>query len=228
VTLDFTNVDIPMATPLVGTLPLLFTKALTPVQLSTDPMAVGSLDQYPMVQFRSSCAHTPETKLRTSSPVLTADGFFALDLMAQIVSSCAELSCSFDLHRNSVLFLSFLPQMENLTPSWLSSCSSNLLLSLQGVQQPCEDPSVDSSSKFQNSKSSLLLLCLSAQYLNAHQAEYLFTERSTVLSSVHSLLLLNAHLAEFHRTPQRFCLQLCFSYTAFPPEVFNNLKVFTL
>jgi hypothetical protein len=63
VTPDFTNVDIPMATPLVGTLPLLFTKALTPMQLSTDPMAVGSLDQDPTVQFHSSCAHTPETKL---------------------------------------------------------------------------------------------------------------------------------------------------------------------
>ena len=66
VTLDFMNVDIPMATPLVGTLPLLFTKALTPMQLSTDLMAVGSLDQDPTVQFRSSYAHTPETKLRAS------------------------------------------------------------------------------------------------------------------------------------------------------------------
>jgi predicted permease len=37
------------------------------------------------------------------------------------------------------------------------------------------------------------------------------------------LALLNAHLAELYRTPQRFCLQLCFS-TALPPEVFNNLK----
>jgi hypothetical protein len=63
VTLDFTNVDIPMATPLVGTLPLLFMKALNPVQLLTDPMVAGSLDQDPTVQFRSSCAHTPETKL---------------------------------------------------------------------------------------------------------------------------------------------------------------------
>jgi hypothetical protein len=59
VTLDFTNVDIAMATPLVRTLPLLFTKSLTPVQLSTDPMAVGSLDQDPTVQFCSSCACAP-------------------------------------------------------------------------------------------------------------------------------------------------------------------------
>jgi hypothetical protein len=59
VTLDFTNVDIPMATPLVRTLPLLFMKALTPVQLSTDPMVVGSLDQDPMVRFCSSCACAP-------------------------------------------------------------------------------------------------------------------------------------------------------------------------
>jgi hypothetical protein len=63
VTPNFMNVDIPMAMPLVGTLPLLFTKDLTPVQLSTDPMAIGSLDQDPMVQFRSFCVHTPETKL---------------------------------------------------------------------------------------------------------------------------------------------------------------------
>jgi hypothetical protein len=42
----------------------------------------------------------------------------------------------------------------------------------------------------------LFSLCLSAQCLNAHLAEYLLTERPTVLSSVHSLHLLNAHLAE--------------------------------
>jgi hypothetical protein len=30
-------------------------------------------------------------------------------------------------------------------------------------------------------------------------------------SSVHSLHWLNTHLTELHRTPQRFCLQLCFS-----------------
>jgi hypothetical protein len=34
---------------------------------------------------------------------------------------------------------------------------------------------------------------------NAHLAKYLLTEHSTVLSSVHSLHLLNAHLAELHR-----------------------------
>jgi hypothetical protein len=50
----------------------------------------------------------------------------------------------------------FSHRWRNWMPSWLSFYSSNLLLSLQGVQQPCEDPSVDSSSKFQNSKSSLL------------------------------------------------------------------------
>jgi hypothetical protein len=48
-------------------------------------------------------------------------------------------------------------------------------------------------------------------------------ELTTEFFSVHSLHLLNAHLAELYRTPQRFCLQLCFS-TALPPEVFNNLK----
>jgi hypothetical protein len=94
VTPDFMNVDIPMATPLVGTLPLLFTKALTPVQILTDPMAIGSLDQDLMVQFRSFCVHTPETKLRASSPVQMVDGFFALDLTVQIISSydCAPPS----------------------------------------------------------------------------------------------------------------------------------------
>jgi hypothetical protein len=41
---------------------------------------------------------------------------------------------------------------------------------------------------------------------------------------VHSLCLLNAHLAELYRTPQSFCLQLCLAYIALPPEVFNNLQ----
>jgi hypothetical protein len=39
-------------------------------------------------------------------------------------------------------------------------------------------------------------LCLSAHCLNAHLAEYLFTERPTVLSSCAPMHLLNAHLAE--------------------------------
>jgi hypothetical protein len=42
----------------------------------------------------------------------------------------------------------------------------------------------------------LFSLCLSAQCLNAHLAEYLLTEHPTVLSSVSSFHLLNAHLAE--------------------------------
>jgi hypothetical protein len=41
-------------------------------------------------------------------------------------------------------------------PSWLSLYSSNLLLNLQGVQQPCEDLVVESSFKIHNSKNSLL------------------------------------------------------------------------
>jgi hypothetical protein len=37
--------------------------------------------------------------------------------------------------------------------------------------------------------------------------------------------MLNAHLAELHRTPQRFCLQLCLSHSL-ASKVFNNLEVF--
>jgi hypothetical protein len=108
-----------------------------------------------------------------------------------------ELSCGFRPPRK--LGSSFLPQMENLDALLAILHSSNLLLSLQGVQQPCEDPSVDSSSKFQNSKSSLLFCACLHTDSNALLAEYLFTEHPTVLSSVHSLHLLNAHLAELHR-----------------------------
>jgi hypothetical protein len=81
-------------------------------------------------------------------------------------------------------------------PSWLSFCSSNLLLSLQGVQQPCEDPSVDSSSNYRTQRVLFSSLCLSAHYSNAHLAEYLLPERSTVLSSCAPMHPLNAHLAE--------------------------------
>jgi hypothetical protein len=51
---------------------------------------------------------------------------------------------------------SLLPQMEKYDALLAVFYSSNLLLSLQGVQQPCEDPSVDSSFSSQNSKSSFL------------------------------------------------------------------------
>jgi hypothetical protein len=80
-------------------------------------------------------------------------------------------------------------------PSWLSFCSSNLLLSLQGVQQPCEDPSVDSSFKFRTQRvlfSSVPVCTL----LNAHLAEYLLQNFQQFCPPVHSMHLLNAHLAE--------------------------------
>jgi hypothetical protein len=81
-------------------------------------------------------------------------------------------------------------------PSWLSLCSSNLLLSLQGVQQPCEDPSVDSSFNYRTQRS-YLLLCLSAHCLNPLLAECLLPELLVVLSpSAHPMRLLNAHLVE--------------------------------
>jgi hypothetical protein len=81
-------------------------------------------------------------------------------------------------------------------PSWLSFCSSNLLLSPQGVQQPCEDPSVDSSSNHRTQRV-LFFLCLSAHCLYALLAEYLpSTERSAVMSSCAPMHPLNAHLAE--------------------------------
>jgi hypothetical protein len=51
--------------------------------------------------------------------------------------------------------------------------------------------------QFQNSRSSFLLLCLSAHLLNAHLAEYLLTKHLTVMSPFVCLMhLLNALLAE--------------------------------
>jgi hypothetical protein len=41
------------------------------------------------------------------------------------------------------------------------------------------------------------------------------------------LAMLNAHLAELHRTPQSFCLQLCSSYTALPPRCSTTSQVFS-
>jgi hypothetical protein len=59
---------------------------------------------------------------------------------------------------------------------------------------------MDTSSNSQNSKSYFLFcVCLHTDS-NAHLAEFLFPELPTILSpSVHSLHLLNAHLAEFYR-----------------------------
>jgi hypothetical protein len=72
--------------------------------------------------------------------------------------------------------------MENVMPSWLSFYSSNLLLSLQGVQQPCEDPSVDSSFNYRTQRVLFSCACLHTNS-NALLAEYLLPEHSTVLSS---------------------------------------------
>jgi hypothetical protein len=67
----------------------------------------------------------------------------------------------------------------------------------QGVEQPYEDPSMDSSFRITELKEFSFLL--SAHLLNALLAEYLFIEHPAVLSSVHSLHLLNAHLADLHK-----------------------------
>jgi hypothetical protein len=141
--------------------------------------------------------------------------------------------------------------------SWLSSASSNFFLSLQGVQQPCEDPLVDSSSNHRTQRVLFSCACMHTES-NALLVEYLLTEHSLVLhSSVHLLALaqcppsralrivsdfgsslnsqqissqcttmhmLNAHLAELHRTPQSFCLQLCLSYIALPPSYSTTLR----
>jgi hypothetical protein len=79
----------------------------------------------------------------------------------------------------------------------LATSSSNLLLSLLGVQQPSEDPSVDSSSTPELKEFSSLL-CLSAHFLDALLAEYLSPQnvQQFWVPSVHPLHLLNALLAE--------------------------------
>jgi hypothetical protein len=52
-----------------------------------------------------------------------------------------------------------------------------------------------------------------------------FTELTTeFLSSVHSLHLLNALLAELYRTQREIMSATVFFSTAFPPEVFSNLQ----
>jgi hypothetical protein len=102
----------------------------------------------------------------------------------------------------------------------------------QGVQQPCEDPSVDSSSNLQNSKSSLpvpvctLTQCPPGRVVQNSSELLSSSELTTEFFSVHSLHWLNAHLAELYRTQREFLSATVFFSTALPPEVFNNLKVF--
>jgi hypothetical protein len=81
-------------------------------------------------------------------------------------------------------------------PSWLSFCSSNLLLSLQGVQQPCEDPSVDSSFKFRTQRvlfSSVPVCTLSQCPPGRVSSHRTFNSSVLFCAPMH---LLNAHLAE--------------------------------
>jgi hypothetical protein len=72
--------------------------------------------------------------------------------------------------------------MENLDALLAILHSSNLLLSLQGVQQPCEDPSVDSSS-IQNSKSSSLCAYLHTDSMPSWQSSIPEYRTSEILSS---------------------------------------------
>ena len=149
--------------------------------------------------------------------------------------------------------------MANMMPSWHSFAQENFLLSLQGVQQPYEDPSLESSLSL-NSKSSLyalwhLLNALLAECPESSVILFLYEliekfllntmclcsmpswkssiEPSVVLSSswtqqsssVHSMNLLNALLAELYRTPQRFYLLLCYPLHSPTSKVFSNITV---
>jgi hypothetical protein len=108
--------------------------------------------------------------------------------------------------------------------------SSNLLLSLQGVQQPCEDPSPWTLLQIQNSKSSS---CALWHLLNALLAECL--ESSVILTSVelttefflNTLCLCSMpswqSLTELLRDSVSL---LCLPLHSLASKVFNNLEVF--
>jgi hypothetical protein len=84
-------------------------------------------------------------------------------------------------------------------PFWLSFYSSNLLLSLHDVQQPCEDPSVVSSFRIQNSKSSLpsVPTCTMSQCPLGKVSSPITS--SSYVPFCPLICLLNALLAELHR-----------------------------
>jgi hypothetical protein len=87
--------------------------------------------------------------------------------------------------------------MEKLTPSWLSCCSSDFLLSLLGVQQPSKGPSVDSSF---SSRTQRVLFTFVAFYtlprrpLGGVSSPRMF---SSSVSSVRPLHMLNASWQSF-------------------------------
>jgi hypothetical protein len=95
-------------------------------------------------------------------------------------------------------------------PSWLSFYSSNLLLSLQGVQQPCEDPSVDSSSItelkefFSSVPICTLTQCPPGRVIQNSSEILSSSELTTEFFFCALLALLNAHLAELYRTQREF------------------------
>jgi hypothetical protein len=100
--------------------------------------------------------------------------------------------------------------MENLDALLAILHSSNLLLSLQGVQQPCEDPSVDSSS-ISELKEFLLSLALTqcppAQCQESSITTEFFLCALLALLAECALQQLNALLAEFTEL-LCFCLLL--------------------
>jgi hypothetical protein len=100
-------------------------------------------------------------------------------------------------------------------PLLVVSCSSNSLLSLQGVQQPCEDPLLDSS-LFQNSKEFFHVLSAPTQCPPGRASRILSDSNFSlnpqwIPSSMQPMHLFNALLVELYRTPQRFYLLLCLS-----------------
>ena len=92
--------------------------------------------------------------------------------------------------------------------SWLSFYSNNLLLNTQGIRQPYKDPSLDSSPISELKEFLLCTLaltqCPSGGVSRILSDSFFLWTHSRVLSPVHSLHCLNAHLVEVQQSSDDF------------------------
>ena len=116
------------------------------------------------------------------------------------------------------------PQMINID-AFLAPCSSALLLSLLGIQQPSKSSSVDSSFSFTELKElpspcavCTISQCPSGRVSSSHRT---FSSSGLLCTYASAQCPLGRAL---QNSQQNFVCNCVLSYTALPLEVFNNLK----
>jgi hypothetical protein len=158
------------------------------------------------------------------TPAHLAESLHANSVLSLLSFSATQIS------KGTSPFSFLLLQMENLMPSWHSFAQENFLLRLQGVQQPCEDPSLDSSSSSRTQR--VLSSCALWHLLNALLAEclessvilFLYELTTEFLLSTLCLCSMPSWQSSTELLRDFYVFYCVFLYTVSPPRCSTTLR----